>query len=60
MAELDTPLFTVTQRVNVVKKAIAEICKLYTERQVANILNIRNGLKIDTVYDLPLNLLVLV
>ena len=40
MAKLDIPLPTVTQRVNVVKKAIAEIYKLYAERQVADILNI--------------------
>ena len=32
MAELDIPLPTVTQRANAVKKAIAEICKLYIER----------------------------
>ena len=60
MAKLDTPSPTVTQRVNVVKKAITEICKLCIERQVANILNIWNGPKIDTVYNLPLNSLVLV
>ena len=60
MAKLDTPSPTVTQRVNVVKKAIAEICKLYTEWQVANILNMRNGPKINTVYDLPPNSPVLV
>ena len=40
MAKLDTPSPTVTQRANAVKKAIVEIYKLYTERQVANILNI--------------------
>ena len=60
MAELDIPLPIVTQCVNAVKKAIAEICKLYTKQQVVNALNIQNGLKIDTVYDLPPNLLVLV
>ena len=32
MAKLDTPSLTVTQRANAVKKAIAEIYKLYTER----------------------------
>ena len=31
MAELDAPLPTVTQHVNVVKKAITKICKLYVE-----------------------------
>ena len=31
MAELDIPLPIVTQRANIVKKAIVEICKLYIE-----------------------------
>ena len=31
MAELDAPSPTVTQRANAVKKAMAEICKLYME-----------------------------
>jgi hypothetical protein len=39
MTELDAPSLTVTQRTNAVKKAIAEICKLHTERQVINVLN---------------------
>ena len=60
MAKLDIPSPTVTQRVNAVKKAIVEIHKLYTEWQVANILNIQNGPKIDTIYDLPLNSPILV
>ena len=60
MAKLDIPLLTVTQRANAVKKAIVEIRKLYTERQVADILNMQNGPKIDTVYNLPPNSPVLV
>ena len=60
IAKLNILSFTVTQRANAVKKAIAEICKLYTERQVADILNMRNRPKIDTIYNLPPNLLVLV
>jgi hypothetical protein len=60
MAKLDVPLFIVTQYTNAVKKAIVEIYKLYMERQVTNILNMRNGLKIDAVHDLPLNSPVLV
>ena len=60
MAKLDIPLPTVIQRVNAVKKAIAEIYKLYMERQVANILNIQNGPKINTVYNLSPNSPVLV
>ena len=60
MAELDILLPTVTQCANAVKKAIVEICKLYMEWQVTDILNVRNRPKIDTVYNLPPNLLVLV
>jgi hypothetical protein len=32
MTKLDAPLPTVTQRANVVKKAMVEICKLRVER----------------------------
>jgi hypothetical protein len=39
MIKLDAPSPTVAQRANVVKKAIAEICKLHVEQQVANALN---------------------
>ena len=53
IAKLDIPLLIVIQRANAVKKAIVEICKLHTEQQVADILNIRNRPKIDTVYNLP-------
>ena len=60
MAKLDIPLPIVTQHVNAVKKAIVEIHKLYTERQVTNILNMRNGPKTDAVHDLPPNSPVLV
>ena len=60
IAKLDIPSLIVIQRANIVKKAIVEIRKLYIERQVANTLNIRNGPKTDTIYNLPLNLLVLV
>ena len=60
IAKLNIPLPTVTQRANAVKKAIVKICKLHTEQQVANILNIWNRLKINTIYNLPLNSPVLI
>ena len=60
ITKLNTPLPTVTQRVNAVKKAIVKIYRLYIEQQVANILNIQNRPKINTVYNLPPNSLVLV
>ena len=60
MAKLDIPLPTVTQHANAVKKAIIEICKLYTEQQVTDTLNIQNRPKTDTIHDLPPNSPVLV
>ena len=60
MAELDVPSLIIIQHTNAVKKAIVEIYKLYIKRQVANILNMRNRPKTDTIYNLPLNSPVLV
>jgi hypothetical protein len=60
ITKLDIPLPTVIQYTNIVKKAIAEICKLYTEQQVADTLNIYNRPRTDTVRDLLPNLPVLV
>jgi hypothetical protein len=60
MAKLDIFLFIVIQRINIVKKAIVEIYKLYIEWQVTNILNMQNRPKTDAVYNLPLNSPVLV
>ena len=60
IAKLDAPLPIVTQYANAVKKAIIKIYKLRAEQQVANVLNMRNGPKTDTIYNLPPNLLVLV
>jgi hypothetical protein len=60
MTELDAPSPTVTQCANAVKKAMAEICKLRAERQVADALNMRNRPKTDAVHDLPPNSPVLV
>ena len=60
MVESDAPSPSVTQRANVIKKAMAEVPKLRAERQVADALNMRNGPKTDAVHDLPLNSPVLV
>lgn len=60
ITELDISLPTVIQYTNIVKKAIAEICKLYTEQQVADTLNIYNRPRTDTVCNLLPNLPVLI
>jgi hypothetical protein len=60
MVESDAPNPTLTQRANAIKKAMAEIAKLRSERQIANALNTRNGPRTDDIHDLPLNAPVLV
>jgi len=60
ITNLDAPSLTVTQRAAVVKKAIEEIHKLRTKQQVADALSMRNGLRIDTIYNLLPNSQVLV
>jgi len=57
---LDAPLPTITQRAAAVKKAIEEIRKLYTKRQVTDALSMRNGPRIDAIYNLPPNSQVLI
>jgi len=60
IVKLDALLPLVTQRANVIKKAIVEIQKLRAKRQIADALNMRNGPKTNAVHDLLLNLPVLV
>jgi hypothetical protein len=60
ITELNAPSTIITQHANIIKKAIIEIRKLYTEQQVANILNMQNRPRTDTIRGLFLYLLVLV
>jgi hypothetical protein len=60
MTDLDAPSPTVTQRANAIKKAMAEVCKVRAERQVADALAQRNGPRTSYIHDLPLNSPVLV
>jgi len=60
MVESDAPNPIVIQRAAALKKAMEEVKKLRAERQVADALNMRNGPKTTVIYDLPLNLPVLV
>jgi len=57
---LDAPSLIVTQRAAAVKKAMEEIRKLYAKQQVADALSIRNGPRINAIYNLLPNLQVLV
>ena len=56
----DTPNPIVVKRAAALKKAIEEVKKLKAERQVADALNIYNGPKTTTIYNLPLNSPILV
>ena len=60
ITEHNAPSPTVTQRVAVVKKAIAALEKLRAQRQVADALCQRNGPVIDDIWTLMLNSDVLV
>ena len=56
----NTPNPIVVKQAAALKKAIEEVKKLKAKRQVINTLNICNGPKITTIYNLPLNSPVLV
>ncbi|CZS95546.1 related to TY1B TY1B protein [Rhynchosporium graminicola] len=60
MVEMDAPSPSVSQRAAALHKAIEEIRKLRSRRQVNDALNTRNGPSSTVVRDLPLNSLVLV
>ena len=60
IVESNIPNPTVIKRAAVLKKAIEEVKKLRTERQVADTLNIYNRPKTTTIHNLPLNSPVLV
>jgi hypothetical protein len=60
MTDYSPPAPTIAQRAAAVKKAMTEVRKLYTIRQVKNALNTRNGPSSTLVHRLPLNSDVLV
>jgi hypothetical protein len=60
MVEYDTPSPTIAQRFAALKKTIMEIQKLQAKRLVADALGTRNGLSTTGLYDLTINLDVLV
>jgi len=55
MVESNAPNPIVIQQAVALKKAIEEVKKLKAKRQVADALNMCNGPKITTIYNLPLN-----
>jgi hypothetical protein len=60
MTESSAPAATVAQRTVAINKAMAEVRKLRTERQIIEALRTRNGPRVDGVHDLPINSDVLV
>ena len=60
MIEMDAPSPTITQRAIAMRKAMDEVKRLTTSRQVNDALNTRNGPSTASVHDLPLNSDVLV
>ena len=60
IVESNAPNPTVMQWAVALKKAIEEVKKLRAKRQVVDTLNMRNGPKTTAIYDLPLNLPILV
>lgn len=60
MTKMDSPLPTITQQTAAVQKAIEDIRRINTKRQVQDALNTRNGPSTIRIHDLPVNSLVLV
>jgi hypothetical protein len=52
MTDLDAPSLSTSQRAAAIRKAMAEIKKLRAERQVTDVLNMRNGPSTTDVHDL--------
>jgi hypothetical protein len=51
MVESDAPAPSVAQRAAAIKKAMSEVQKLRSERQIADALNTRNGPQTSAIHD---------
>ena len=60
MSNLDPPAPSITERAAAIRKAMAEIVKLWAKQTVNSTLHHRNGPNTTPVHDLPLNSEVLV
>ena len=60
ISKLDPPAPSVIERATIIRKAIAEIVKLWAKQTVNNALYYHNGSNITLVYNLPLNSKVLI
>jgi hypothetical protein len=57
---MNSSISFITQRALTIEKVMIEIRKFRAERQVADALNIRNGLIVISIHDLSLNSNVLI
>ena len=60
ITELDPLVLSITQRATAIRRAIAEVEKVRSKIQVNNVLNTRNGLDTQQIYNLTINSEVLV
>jgi hypothetical protein len=60
ISNLGPPAPSIIERAAIIRKAIAEIVKLWAKQTVNNALYYRNGPNITLVYNLPLNSKVLI
>jgi len=60
ISNLGPPTPSITEQAAAIRKAIAEIVKLWAKQTINNALHYRNGPNITLVYNLPLNSKVLI
>jgi cell division protein FtsB len=60
MHAMNSSISTISQRVMTIEKAMTEIRKIRTEKQVADVLNARNESIVTSIHDLLLNSNVLI
>jgi hypothetical protein len=54
MTHIDPSVPSIAQRATAIKKAMAEVTKLWTQRQVTDALRTRNGPLTDDIHTIPL------
>jgi hypothetical protein len=60
ITHIDPPAPSIAQRATAIKKTMAEVTKLRTQRQVTDVLQTRNGPSTDDIYTISLGLDILI